>query len=177
MVVSKKQIFVLDSLKHNITYGSRLFSSSKTTNNQGDASSSQPQGSSSSLQQIFTNGDGEPRGNPKSKLLFDEDRIRQRQLRDEVNRDLNSVGGGYSTGRSLAVEHGRVGFTFRKLNQMMEDNGVKKELRLRRRYEKPTLRRKRERREANSRRFAAAVREKVKLVMKMKNCGCGGSMP
>ncbi|KAJ1674645.1 hypothetical protein EV182_002850 [Spiromyces aspiralis] len=92
----------------------------------------------------------------------------QQRLTQDILAEL-SMEQGISYGRSLAVHNGRPGHTYRMLNNLLNENGVREELRLRRRYEKPTLRRRREHREANARRFGQAVREKVQLVLKMKN--------
>ncbi|KAJ1791017.1 hypothetical protein LPJ67_001971 [Coemansia sp. RSA 1938] len=79
--------------------------------------------------------------------------------------------GNTMVGRSVPVVAGAVGRAYARLNRILADNGVRHELRLRRRYEKPKYKRQRLIRESHARRFKAEVRKKVHLIWKMKELG------
>ncbi|KAJ1728245.1 hypothetical protein LPJ61_004137 [Coemansia biformis] len=74
-------------------------------------------------------------------------------------------------GRSVPVTAWGVGPAYGRLNRILMDNNIRRELNRRKRYEKPKYKRQRLRREAHARRFKDEVRKKVHLVYKMKNLG------
>ncbi|KAJ9056500.1 hypothetical protein DSO57_1032446 [Entomophthora muscae] len=73
-------------------------------------------------------------------------------------------------GRSILVKEDPVR-SFHILHSVLKSNNVRKELALRRYYEKPTLKRRRLKMEANREAFKEAVGKKVGLVLKLKNRG------
>ena len=66
----------------------------------------------------------------KSSLYFDKSKMDQKAMTDIIMSEL-SMEQGISYGRSLAVHHGRVGLSYRQLNEMMDENGVRPNLRQR----------------------------------------------
>ncbi|KAJ2083175.1 hypothetical protein H4R24_001005 [Coemansia sp. RSA 988] len=73
--------------------------------------------------------------------------------------------------RSVPVLHGEAARAFGRLNRILSENNIRRELKLRERYEKPTNKRQRLRRESHARRFKDEVRRKVHLVYKMSRWG------
>lgn len=71
------------------------------------------------------------------------------------------------TGRSLSVFH-NVNGTYRKLNSILSQNNVRRELKANDYYEKPNVARRRKKIEQNRKLFGALVRKKVALIMQMK---------
>lgn len=76
-----------------------------------------------------------------------------------------------SEGRAVSVAAGGAMRAYGKLNRILAENNIRRELFLRKRYEKPKYKRQRLRRESHARRFKEEVRSKVHLIMKMKNWG------
>ncbi|KAJ1805508.1 hypothetical protein LPJ56_006537 [Coemansia sp. RSA 2599] len=74
-------------------------------------------------------------------------------------------------GRSVSVATGNAAKAYGRLNRILAENNVRRELGLRKRYEKPKYKRQRLRRESHARRFKDEVRKKVHLIMQMKNWG------
>ncbi|KAH8555463.1 hypothetical protein BGW37DRAFT_477305 [Umbelopsis sp. PMI_123] len=74
------------------------------------------------------------------------------------------------TGRSLNVFH-NVNSTYRKLNSILAQNNVRRELKSIEYYEKPNVARRRKKIEQNRKLFGALVRKKVALIMQMKQRG------
>ncbi|KAI8320285.1 hypothetical protein GQ54DRAFT_243790, partial [Martensiomyces pterosporus] len=74
-------------------------------------------------------------------------------------------------GRSVPVVAGGANKAYARLNRILSDNNIRRELSLRRRYEKPKYKRQRLRQESHARRFKEEVKQKVNLIMKMKNWG------
>jgi len=74
------------------------------------------------------------------------------------------------TGRSLNVFH-NVNSTYRRLNSILAQNNVRRELRANDYYEKPNVARRRKKIEQNKKLFGALVRKKVALIMQMKQRG------
>ncbi|RKP04580.1 hypothetical protein THASP1DRAFT_10184, partial [Thamnocephalis sphaerospora] len=72
-------------------------------------------------------------------------------------------------GRSLAVHYDNPAQTYRRLQQLLNRDQIRKRLRMRERYEKPTQRRQREKKESDMRVFQRTVARKVRLVKQMKN--------
>ncbi|KAJ2760725.1 hypothetical protein H4S06_001582 [Coemansia sp. BCRC 34490] len=79
--------------------------------------------------------------------------------------------GSQVVGRSVPVISGGPAKSYARLNRIMMENNVRKELNLRKRYEKPKYKRQRLRFESHARRFKEEVGKKVKLVMRMKDWG------
>ncbi|ORX98565.1 hypothetical protein K493DRAFT_5981 [Basidiobolus meristosporus CBS 931.73] len=78
---------------------------------------------------------------------------------------------GISQGRSVAVHNGNVMQAYRRLNNIIKDNNIRKELRQNEYYERPSVKKHRLRIERNRRLFQRIVAKKVALVMQMKNRG------
>ncbi|KAG2187499.1 hypothetical protein INT44_005188 [Umbelopsis vinacea] len=74
------------------------------------------------------------------------------------------------TGRSLNVFH-NVNNTYRKLNSILAQNNLRRELKSIEYYEKPNVARRRKKIEQNRKLFGALVRKKVALIMQMKQRG------
>ncbi|RIB05630.1 hypothetical protein C2G38_2117895 [Gigaspora rosea] len=74
------------------------------------------------------------------------------------------------SGRSVPVS-GNVLMCYRRLWSILNNNKIRQEVRRNRYYEKPTIRRKRIRREIAESRFKEAVRKKVWLILQMKARG------
>ncbi|KAJ2162230.1 hypothetical protein GGF46_000847 [Coemansia sp. RSA 552] len=74
-------------------------------------------------------------------------------------------------GRSVPVMAGGARQAYDRLNRILSQNRIRQEKMRRRRYEKPTYKRQRLRREGHARRFKEEVRQKVHLVYKMKRLG------
>ncbi|CAG8469312.1 2427_t:CDS:2 [Dentiscutata heterogama] len=77
---------------------------------------------------------------------------------------------GPTAGRSIPVS-GNVMMCYRRLWSVLNNNKIRQEVRRNRYYEKPTIRRKRIRREISEARFKEAVRKKVWLILQMKARG------
>ncbi|KAI8371372.1 uncharacterized protein BYT42DRAFT_580010 [Radiomyces spectabilis] len=60
---------------------------------------------------------------------------------------------------------------YRKLNSILAQNNVRRELRANMYYEKPAVARRRQRRERNQKLFGAMIKKKVALIMQMKQRG------
>ncbi|KAJ2609490.1 hypothetical protein H4S08_004032 [Coemansia sp. RSA 1365] len=73
--------------------------------------------------------------------------------------------------RSVSVLHGDAVKAYGRLNRILAENDIRRELRLRERYEKPTYKRQRLRRESHARRFKDEVRRKVHLIYRMSRWG------
>lgn len=71
------------------------------------------------------------------------------------------------TGRSLNVFN-NVNNTYRKLNSVIAQNNIRRELKSIEYYEKPNVARRRKKIEQNRKLFGALVRKKVALIMQMK---------
>ncbi|KAJ1876242.1 hypothetical protein H4R99_006414 [Coemansia sp. RSA 1722] len=87
-----------------------------------------------------------------------------------LNKSLHT-GGSQVIGRSVPVATGGAVKAYGRLNRILAENNVRRELSLRKRYEKPKYKRQRLRRESHARRFKDEVRKKVHLIMQMKNWG------
>ncbi|KAJ2700557.1 hypothetical protein H4R19_005465 [Coemansia spiralis] len=74
-------------------------------------------------------------------------------------------------GRSVPVTGWGVARAYGRLNFILTENGIRKELFRRRYYEKPKYKRQRLLREGHIRRFKDEVRKKVHLVYRMKTLG------
>ncbi|KAJ2493090.1 hypothetical protein IWW37_000917 [Coemansia sp. RSA 2050] len=74
-------------------------------------------------------------------------------------------------GRAVPVTNGQPATAYGRLNRILMENNVRRELFLRKRYEKPKYKRQRLRRESHARLFKEEVRRKVHLVMSMRNWG------
>ncbi|KAJ2247320.1 hypothetical protein GGI13_005093 [Coemansia sp. RSA 455] len=74
-------------------------------------------------------------------------------------------------GRAVPVTNGNPASAYGRLNRILTENNVRRELFLRKRYEKPKYKRQRLRRESHARLFKEEVRRKVHLVMNMRNWG------
>ncbi|KAI9500264.1 hypothetical protein GGI25_001142 [Coemansia spiralis] len=90
-----------------------------------------------------------------------------------ANKLTNSIAnmGTKAIGRSVPVTAGGASKAYARLNRIITDNNVRRELNLRRRYEKPKYKRQRLRYESHARRFKKEVQKKVQLIMKMKDWG------
>ncbi|KAJ1666810.1 hypothetical protein IW140_002535 [Coemansia sp. RSA 1813] len=106
-------------------------------------------------------------GSIASKRLAEEKR---KQFASILNSGLTNMGAP-AMGRSVAVISGGPSKAYARLNRIMTENNVRRELFLRKRYEKPKYKRQRLRFESHARRFKDEVRNKVHLVMKMKSWG------
>ncbi|KAJ1964063.1 hypothetical protein IWQ62_003037 [Dispira parvispora] len=73
-----------------------------------------------------------------------------------------------SSGRSIVVTSSNPNPAYFRLNTILNYDNVRRELRLKRRYEKPTKKRLRLKVERASKRFNALVQEKMALVDKMR---------
>ncbi|KAJ1927099.1 hypothetical protein IWQ60_003219 [Tieghemiomyces parasiticus] len=73
-----------------------------------------------------------------------------------------------SSGRSIAVLTANPMAPYSRLNGILSGNNIRRELRLKRRYEKPNKKRVRLSIERSNKRFNAMVREKMELVDKMR---------
>ncbi|RUS19882.1 hypothetical protein BC938DRAFT_475655 [Jimgerdemannia flammicorona] len=71
-------------------------------------------------------------------------------------------------GRSVTV-YNNIMPSYSRLRFILNQNNVRKEVRANRYYEKPTVRRRREARERNRKRFAEMVKRKAGLIIQMKN--------
>ncbi|KAI8056564.1 hypothetical protein BDF22DRAFT_773145 [Syncephalis plumigaleata] len=76
-----------------------------------------------------------------------------------------------TAGRSVSVMHDNPGQAYRQLSILLARNRVRMQLRKRERYEKPTQRRQREKKENDMRKFQRQVSYKVHLVKQMKDRG------
>ncbi|OMJ30072.1 hypothetical protein AYI69_g400 [Smittium culicis] len=76
-----------------------------------------------------------------------------------------------SIGRSIAVFSDNPVFALRKLQRIITQNKIRKILYLKKRYEKPFVKRARLAKEANAFRVKKQVREKVNMVLRMKGWG------
>lgn len=76
-----------------------------------------------------------------------------------------------TNGRSLPVTRDNDEQVFMQLNGILMRSGIRRERRLKARYEKPNVQRRRLKSERFRRFFANQVAEKVALVMQMKNKG------
>ncbi|KAJ2549440.1 hypothetical protein EV175_004449 [Coemansia sp. RSA 1933] len=74
-------------------------------------------------------------------------------------------------GVTVDVAAGTPGKAYARLNRIITENNVRRELMLRKRYEKPKYKRQRLRFESHARRFKEEVQRNVHLVKKMKNWG------
>ncbi|KAJ1970791.1 hypothetical protein H4R35_005654 [Dimargaris xerosporica] len=86
----------------------------------------------------------------------------------ERNLGPYKIGENHSSGRSLGVSSSSPVVAYYRLNRILNENDVRREFKLRRRYEKPTQKRIRLKVERSNRRFNALVREKLNLVEKMR---------
>ncbi|KAJ1950634.1 hypothetical protein FBU59_000583 [Linderina macrospora] len=96
------------------------------------------------------------------------------EMRRQFASNLNSMvanQGASVVGRSVPVASGGANRAYMRLNRILSDNGIRRELQLRRRYEKPKYKRQRLRQESHARRFKEEVKQKVHLIMRMKNWG------
>ncbi|CEG70104.1 hypothetical protein RMATCC62417_06054 [Rhizopus microsporus] len=73
-------------------------------------------------------------------------------------------------GRSIGNVH-NPNIAYRRLNNILMQNNVRKELRANLRYEKPAVARRRKNMERNRKLFGAMVSKKVALIMQMKQRG------
>ncbi|KAJ1864999.1 hypothetical protein LPJ73_000130 [Coemansia sp. RSA 2703] len=96
--------------------------------------------------------------------------LSRQELAFQINSQKSNIGS-QQTGRSVPVASGGSSRAYARLNRILAENNVRRELSLRKRYEKPKYKRQRLRRESHARRFKEEVRNKVKLIMKMKNWG------
>ncbi|KAG9301628.1 hypothetical protein G9A89_016698 [Geosiphon pyriformis] len=85
--------------------------------------------------------------------------------------DSGKVQKGTLAGRSIAVRSGAVMNAYKKLWSVLNANKIRREVMRNRYYEKPTVKRKRLKKESNRRRFKEAVAKKVAIIMKMKQRG------
>ncbi|KAI9591492.1 hypothetical protein BDF19DRAFT_417121 [Syncephalis fuscata] len=76
-----------------------------------------------------------------------------------------------TAGRSVPVTYDNPGQAYRQLSMLLARNKIRKLLRKRERYEKPTQRRQREKKEREMRAFQRHVSHKVHLVKQMKDRG------
>ncbi|KAK9718468.1 hypothetical protein K7432_005483 [Basidiobolus ranarum] len=76
---------------------------------------------------------------------------------------------GISQGRSVAVHNGNVLQAYRRLNNIIKDNNIRKELRQNEYFERPSVKKHRLAVERNRRLFQRVISKKVALVMQMKN--------
>ncbi|KAJ2825914.1 hypothetical protein FBU31_003580 [Coemansia sp. 'formosensis'] len=83
---------------------------------------------------------------------------------------INNLGSSV-IGRAVPVTNGNAASAYGRLNRILTENNVRRELYLRKRYEKPKYKRQRLRRESHARLFKEEVRRKVHLVMNMRNWG------
>ncbi|KAJ2746146.1 hypothetical protein GGI20_001569 [Coemansia sp. BCRC 34301] len=74
-------------------------------------------------------------------------------------------------GRAVPVVNGNPAKAYGRLNRILTENNIRRELYLRKRYEKPKYKRQRLRRESHARLFKEEVRRKVHLVMNMRSWG------
>ncbi|OZJ06968.1 hypothetical protein BZG36_00242 [Bifiguratus adelaidae] len=72
-------------------------------------------------------------------------------------------------GRSIPVTSVNPNTSYRRLNSILNENGIRRELRMHDYYEKPTAKRRRQAIQRNRKLFAEAVRRKVGLIMQMKS--------
>ncbi|KAI7863595.1 hypothetical protein BDF14DRAFT_1745383 [Spinellus fusiger] len=92
-----------------------------------------------------------------------------------VPKDLSTSLEAYS-GRSIGIV-GNPSAAYRRLNSILNQNNVRRELRANTNYEKPNQTRRRARIESNRKLFAAMIRKKVALIMQMKQrlCFCNAT--
>ncbi|KAJ2784280.1 hypothetical protein GGI15_002297 [Coemansia interrupta] len=98
------------------------------------------------------------------------DQVRRQEFALQLGTQMSNMGS-QSMGRSVPVASGGTTKAYARLNRILAENNVRRELSLRKRYEKPKYKRQRLRRESHARRFKDEVRKKVQLIMKMKNWG------
>jgi ribosomal protein S21 len=72
-------------------------------------------------------------------------------------------------GRSLAVNNDNPAQVYRRLHAILARDRIRQQLKMRERYEKPTQRRQREKKESAMRIFQLMVARKVRIVKQMKN--------
>ncbi|KAJ1723279.1 hypothetical protein LPJ53_002377 [Coemansia erecta] len=96
--------------------------------------------------------------------------MRRQEFARQLGAQMSNMGS-QSMGRSVPVASGGTTKAYARLNRILAENNVRRELSLRKRYEKPKYKRQRLRRESHARRFKDEVRKKVQLIMKMKNWG------
>ncbi|KAL0093394.1 hypothetical protein F4703DRAFT_1269889 [Phycomyces blakesleeanus] len=87
----------------------------------------------------------------------------------QLSKDLSTSLEPYS-GRSLAIS-GNPSGAYRRLNAILNQNNVKRELRANTNYEKPNVARRRINIQRNRKLFGAMIRKKVALIMQMKQRG------
>ncbi|CAO1615358.1 unnamed protein product [Jaminaea pallidilutea] len=109
-------------------------------------------------------------GNPDAGLSIEERQERAWSTRTPCN------GGPFTPRSGRMVYHNAnrttdLSYTYGRLRRILMNNKVMLELRRGSRYEKPNQMRKRKASEAHRRRFADMIRQKVKLVMDLKNRG------
>ncbi|KAJ1669510.1 hypothetical protein GGF44_005237 [Coemansia sp. RSA 1694] len=96
-----------------------------------------------------------------------EDRL---QFANNLTNMIHNIGSSV-VGRAVPVTNGNPAKAYGRLNRILTENNVRRELFLRKRYEKPKYKRQRLRRESHARLFKEEVRRKVHLVMNMRNWG------
>ncbi|KAI9027122.1 hypothetical protein CLU79DRAFT_740381 [Phycomyces nitens] len=87
----------------------------------------------------------------------------------QLSKDLSTSLEPYA-GRSLAIT-GNPSGAYRRLNAILNQNNVKRELRANTNYEKPNVARRRINIQRNRKLFGAMIRKKVALIMQMKQRG------
>ncbi|KAJ1965968.1 Dpp4p [Dipsacomyces acuminosporus] len=97
----------------------------------------------------------------------------RQQFANNLSSQISNIGS-HVVGRSVPVVAGGATKAYARLNRILSDNNIRRELSLRRRYEKPKYKRQRLRQESHARRFKEEVKQKVHLIMKMKNWGIQG---
>ncbi|KAJ1898044.1 hypothetical protein LPJ66_002997 [Kickxella alabastrina] len=95
---------------------------------------------------------------------------RRLQFANSLSSQISNTGS-QVVGRSVPVAAGSAVKAYGRLNRILSENNVRRELSLRKRYEKPKYKRQRLKREGHARRFKEEVRKKVHLIMQMKNWG------
>ncbi|KAJ2683402.1 hypothetical protein IWW39_005520 [Coemansia spiralis] len=94
----------------------------------------------------------------------------RKQFANSLNGMIHNIGSNV-VGRAVPVTNGHPSTAYGRLNRILMENNVRRELFLRKRYEKPKYKRQRLRRESHARLFKEEVRRKVHLVMNMRNWG------
>ncbi|PVU98531.1 hypothetical protein BB559_001507 [Furculomyces boomerangus] len=152
-----KNLFIKDSLK--IKSKPSMDSFGDTFKNIANYNRPSPKGNASSFNKFSLSDQN----------VNDQDLIRK-SLEDQTNSSL-SLKFEVSVGRSIAVHGDNPMIAYRRLQRILTANKVRKILFLKRRYEKPFVKRQREAKEANAWRVKKAVRNKVSMVLRMKGWG------
>ncbi|KAJ2887597.1 hypothetical protein IWW38_005104, partial [Coemansia aciculifera] len=86
----------------------------------------------------------------------------RKQFANSLTGMINNMGSSI-VGRAVPVTNGNPAKAYGRLNRILTENNVRRELFLRKRYEKPKYKRQRLRRESHARLFKEEVRRKVHL--------------